>query len=277
MLKTRVLTALILLAGFAPALFFFPQIAWAWLAALLAAPVAWEWGGLLRLQRGWRLGVAFLAFCLAALAIVFVPAALGIDGFDVSTAWSFGRWFYFPAAIFWGLLLPFWLHERWSLANPALGLAVGAVVLFPSLLAFVQLRMLGPLSLFAILAIAWVADIAAYFAGRRFGRRKLAPSISPGKTWAGVVGAVAGVLLYGFVVTPWLPAVLRPSIPVLAVVLVVLTTLGIVGDLLESLLKRQAGLKDSSDLLPGHGGILDRIDSQTSTLPVVALLWLACA
>lgn len=277
MLKTRVLTALLLLAGFAPALFFMPQTAWACLVAALAAPVAWEWGGLLRLRSAARLGLAAVTLALSAFAVVLVPSALGVGSFDPASAWAFGRWLYLPAVVFWTALLPLWLYGRWPLTNPAIGLVVGAIVVFPALLAVVQLRMLGPWPLLAILAIAWVADIAAYFAGRRFGKRKLAPSISPGKTWAGVAGAILGVLVYGFAVAPWLPEVSLPAPPLLAALLLMLTALGVVGDLFESLLKRHAGLKDSSNLLPGHGGILDRIDSQMPTLPIVAFLWLACA
>jgi phosphatidate cytidylyltransferase len=142
------------------------------------------------------------------------------------------------------------------------------------LLALVQLRQLGPLTLVCTMAIVWAADVAAYFAGRAFGKSKLAPSISPGKTWAGAWGAVVGVLAYGFIASAWLPEALQKSLLLFAMSLVGLTILSIVGDLFESLLKRQADLKDSSNILPGHGGILDRIDSLTSTLPIVATLWL---
>ena len=127
------------------------------------------------------------------------------------------------------------------------------------------------------MAVVWVADIAAYFTGRAFGRRKLAPSISPGKTWEGAAGAAVAVLAFGFGVLAMRGAELQGGVAVIAVVLLAWTAVSIVGDLFESLLKRQAGLKDSGNILPGHGGILDRIDSLTSTLPMVALgaVWLA--
>jgi len=119
----------------------------------------------------------------------------------------------------------------------------------------------------------WVADIAAYFAGRAWGRHKLAPSISPGKTWEGVGGAVVGVMAYG--VGGALVAGISPLAKLVwAPLLVALTAVSIVGDLFESMIKRQAGVKDSSNLLPGHGGFLDRLDSQTSTLPLAALILL---
>ena len=126
----------------------------------------------------------------------------------------------------------------------------------------------------------WVADIAAYFVGRAIGRRKLAPGISPGKSWEGALGAVAFVLVYGFVVALGWPALGLPraadpsSVLGFAAALMLITAVGIVGDLFESLAKRQAGVKDSGNLLPGHGGVLDRIDSLTSTLPLVSLAWL---
>ena len=277
MLKTRVITALLLLAGFLLAVFYLPPLGWAWLVAGLSAIAGWEWGGFMRLRQSARLAVGAGVLVLSSLAILFVPAAMGGEGWSETVAWQLGRWLYLPAAVFWVLVLPFWLWRRWPLPGQAGGLFVGALILLPTLLAIVQLRQLGAWTLVCTLAVVWAADIAAYFAGRTFGKRKLAPNISPGKTWAGAWGAVIGVLVYGFLAASWLPAALQPSLPLFAAALIVLTVLSIVGDLFESLLKRQAGLKDSSNVLPGHGGILDRIDSQTSTLPLVALVWLVSA
>ncbi|MGV0951420.1 MAG: phosphatidate cytidylyltransferase, partial [Azonexus sp.] len=153
------------------------------------------------------------------------------------------------------------------------GLIVGLVVLFPAWLALVQLRVAGPGVLLAILAIVWMADVAAYFSGKRFGKHKLAPSISPGKTWEGAIGGGIGVVLYGIALR--LGFAFEPvGLPLWVFGLLAVTAISIMGDLYESMLKRQAGIKDSSNVLPGHGGVLDRIDSLTSTLPVVALLWL---
>lgn len=274
MLRTRVVTALALLAGLLPALFLLPPLAWAWLVAAIAALAGWEWGGFLRLAQPARLLVGSGFFAVCAAVILLFPAALGGSGWSPALAWEFGRWLYLPSALFWLCALPFWLWRRWPLPGLLGGLLVGAVVLLPTCLALVQLRQLGPAVLLAVMAIVWAADVAAYFAGRAFGKRKLAPAISPGKTWAGAWGAVAGVLVYGFAAADFLPPTLQRGAAVFALILVGLTVLGIVGDLFESLLKRQAGIKDSSNILPGHGGILDRIDSQTSTLPLVALLWL---
>jgi phosphatidate cytidylyltransferase len=147
------------------------------------------------------------------------------------------------------------------------------LLLFSTWLALVQLRTLGPVVLLAFFALAWVADIAAYFSGRAWGKHKLAPSISPGKTWEGAFGAIAGVLLYGMAARVGFGFDLI-AMPLWILLLVGMTAVSIIGDLYESLLKRQAGIKDSSNVLPGHGGVLDRIDSLTSTMPLFALLWL---
>jgi phosphatidate cytidylyltransferase len=122
----------------------------------------------------------------------------------------------------------------------------------------------------AALILVWVADTAAYFAGRKWGRRKLAPSISPGKTWEGAWGGLAAAVAYAIICGTFLLGTM--GWPALVVAAAVLTAISIVGDLFESAAKRQAGVKDSGALLPGHGGILDRIDSATAVLPVAALL-----
>ena len=127
--------------------------------------------------------------------------------------------------------------------------------------------------LFAV-AINWVGDTFAFYFGKNFGKHKLAPSVSPGKTWEGAIGAGVAVLVYGVLLRDSTAGEFFHAIPLwlLLPALVVLTAVSIVGDLFESLLKRQAGIKDSSQLLPGHGGVLDRIDSLTSTLPLLALI-----
>ena len=184
---------------------------------------------------------------------------------------------YVFSGLFWIFVVPLWLRGKWALSNPMLASLVGFIVLVPTALAMMQLRTMGPWVLLGTMAVVWVADIAAYFSGRAFGRHKLAPSISPGKTWEGAIGAVVAVLLFGFGVLTWQGASNPGGAMVVAAGLVLWTAISIIGDLFESLLKRQAGLKDSGTILPGHGGILDRIDSLTSTLPLVALgaVWLA--
>jgi phosphatidate cytidylyltransferase len=219
------------------------------------------------------LGVAVALIC-AAIGVLD-PAALSIEPGNPDAAWRLGRWFYVPAAAFWLLLVPLWMNRRWALPKSAVGLLIGAVLIFPTWLALVQLRQAGPLVLLSIMAVVWLADIAAYFFGRTFGKHKLAPSISPGKTWEGAIGGGVAVLAYGFALSSRLPDALSSNYGALFLVLILLVAISIIGDLFESLLKRQAGLKDSSNVLPGHGGVLDRIDSLTSTLPLVALVWLS--
>ena len=277
MLKTRVVTALVLLAVFLAALFCLPPLGWLLFATLVAAVAAWEWGALMALAGASRValgvGLAVIGLGLALLD----PAALGLAPGFAEAGWRLGRWFYVPAAAFWLLGAPLWLRRRWPLPKSLLGVAIGLLLILPTWLALVQLRQVGALALIAIMAVVWLADIAAYFFGRAFGRHKLAPAISPGKTWEGAAGGALAVVVYGFALAPRLPGVLADNFPLLLLVLIVLTAISVMGDLFESLLKRLAGLKDSSNVLPGHGGVLDRIDSLTSTLPLVALVWLATA
>jgi len=267
MLKTRIVTALVLLALVLPSLFFLPQAYWALLVALFIGVAAWEWGGLLGFDQTKRVLTGAAQAMLCAAAVLLDPAA--IDG--ALSPWVMVS--YGIAALFWCAVIPFWLRAKWKLPHGLPGLLVGLVVLFPTWLALVQLRVTGPGVLLAIMATVWMADIAAYFSGKTFGKHKLAPTISPGKTWEGALGAGVGVILYGIVLR--LAFSFAPvGLPLWMLGLLALTAISIMGDLYESMLKRQAGIKDSSNVLPGHGGVLDRIDSLTSTLPVVALLWL---
>jgi phosphatidate cytidylyltransferase len=171
------------------------------------------------------------------------------------------------AAAFWLLIVPIWLLRG---VNPEQRIALivaGFAVLVPAALA---LAVLPPASVLEVLVLVWVADTAAYFVGRAWGRRKLAPAISPSKTWEGAWGGVAGAVAYAIIGGTLLTGV--GAWPVYAVAAVLLGAISIVGDLFESAAKRQAGVKDSGTLLPGHGGILDRIDSATAALPIAALL-----
>jgi phosphatidate cytidylyltransferase len=270
MLKTRIVTALVLLALVLPSLFFLPQAYWALLVALFIGVAAWEWGGLLGFDQTKRVLTGAAQATLCAAAVLLDPAA--IDG--ALSPWVMVS--YGIAALFWCAVIPFWLRAKWKLPHGLPGLLVGLVVLFPTWLALVQLRVIGPGVLLAIMATVWMADIAAYFSGKTFGKHKLAPTISPGKTWEGAIGAGIGVVLYGVALR--LGFSFEPvGLPLWVLGLLAVTAISIMGDLYESMLKRQAGIKDSSNVLPGHGGVLDRIDSLTSTLPVVALLWLLVA
>lgn len=266
MLRTRVATALVLVVVFAAALFFLPPPGWAVLAAALLALAAWEWGGLARITGVLRAGYAALLVALF-VACVFEPRT-AVTG-----------WAYYGAAVFWLLLAPLWLWRRPLFRSAWVPLAAGLVVLVPAFCAFVELWDRGRVVLLSSMMLVWISDSAAYFAGRRFGRRPLAPSISPGKTWEGVFGALAAVAAYGIVWTVvaastpaagWHVWPVEAPVALLSLVLI-LAAAGIVGDLFESQMKRAAGVKDSGRLLPGHGGLLDRVDALTAVLPLAAL------
>ena len=252
MLKQRLITALILLPLFFLALYFLPVVPWVILTLAIALIGAWEWGGIAGYSSKER-----WFYVMATLVVALVLWVWGEIGRGAAFA---------LAALFW--LLPAWLWFlfQWRLKN-ALGLAfLGWLVLLPTWLALGYLREKGPNLLLVILMVVWLADSAAYFVGRRFGRHKLAPAVSPGKSREGVYGALAAVTLFGALLVKlvlaswWLIAAFW-----------MMTFLSIVGDLFESWLKRVAGIKDSGTILPGHGGVLDRIDGLTSTLPVAAM------
>ena len=274
MLKTRIVTALVLLCIFLSALFYLPPEGWLVFVSLIAVVAAWEWGALMGLNKNHRLLTGLGMFCVCALIAALAPEALRLKGDFADSAWSLGRWFYTPAAAFWLLAVPLWMKRRWLLPKSTPGFLVGAVLILPTWLALAQLRALGPLPVIAVMATVWLADIAAYFVGRALGRHKLAPGISPGKTWEGAIGGGFAVVVYGFVLSPHLPQIVSGNYLVLFLFLALVAAISVIGDLFESMLKRQAGLKDSSSILPGHGGVLDRIDSLTSTLPLVSLIWL---
>ncbi|MGP1675809.1 MAG: phosphatidate cytidylyltransferase [Burkholderiales bacterium] len=275
MLKTRVITALVLLVLFLAALFWLPLRAWAVFAGVLVVPAAWEWGRLIKLRRlACGLYVVLVAASCASL-YGWTQGNTPIGQHGAQTA------AYLVASLFWVVVVPLWLWRSWLPRSRWLAALTGLVVLVPTWLALVELRNLGPALLLLLMSVAWISDSAAYFAGRRFGRRKLAPSISPGKTWEGVAGAVLAVSVYAalwsYAWPQYFPQALK-SMPYTAfgmlLFLWLLTAVGIYGDLFESALKRHAGVKDSGVLLPGHGGVLDRIDALTAVLPVAALGYL---
>jgi phosphatidate cytidylyltransferase len=181
------------------------------------------------------------------------------------------------ATLVWLLVVPAWLVRGWRPSTAVLP-AVGVLVLLSTWIAIVQIHAHSPGLLLALMAVVWVADTAAYFAGRRFGRHKLAPSISPGKTREGAYGALFAVGAYALALLPlgarsgYAQAIGAGAAAGWVVLLVLLALLSIFGDLFESLLKRQRGVKDSGSVLPGHGGVLDRIDALTAAMPAAALI-----
>lgn len=263
MLRTRIITALVIAALLIPAIFLLDDTAWAIATAAITGIAAWEFARLAGFSTVGQVVFGLLVGLLGMLAATLLPPG------ELS---SLGRTGLLFSAAFWLAVVPFWLRARWQVTTRWKMVLVGLVVLLPTWYALIAIRSQGPAWLFSALLLVALADIAAYFSGRAFGKRKLAPNISPGKTWEGAYGAMLAVTSF-VLVGQWVLGGFDPArMFVLVLAMPLLTLVSIAGDLFESLLKRQAGLKDSSQLLPGHGGVLDRIDSHTAALPLIALL-----
>ena len=273
MLKQRVITAIVLLAILLPALFYktpFPFIA---IALLMVAAGAWEWGRLNGLTQAGSMGLSVA--CVLACGLSWygglLEKSLPMLWAAAGAAWVLVGGGLLRAGVAGWPRIPKWLR-----------LAGGLVVLWLAWLAIGQARVIGIQFLLSVLLLVWVADIFAYFAGRTFGGRfsksKLAPSISPGKSWEGVWGGVAGVVVLSLAWVFWGGQTLysqlaeRHGMPMMLLAVIFLAAMSVVGDLVESLIKRSAGVKDSSGLLPGHGGVLDRVDALLPTLPLAMML-----
>lgn len=265
-LRRRTLTAFALGPLVIAAVLWLPTPGFALFFTLVVLASAWEWCALAGIEsRPWRVGY-LLVLALAMGALWLWP---GLQ------LWSFGL-----SVLWWGaqtrrLLL---VQEVGTVSGPEPGLLpVGLLVLVVPWAALIHLHAfprLGPESVLALLILIWTADSLAYFVGRRWGRAKLAPAVSPGKTRAGVYGALAGAAVCGLVFAGVLGLDLGHTL-LLVTICGLTAMISVVGDLYESLLKRRRGLKDSSQLLPGHGGLLDRIDSLTAAAPlfVLGLTW----
>ena len=266
MLKSRVITALILLVVFLLALFELPIAGWVALVILLVLQGASEWARLSKFS-----STNANLFWWSTLLMM-----LGMTWYDSQHSYQQQLLAHLPiyavSALLWVIIVPTWLIAGWKIKQPLLLALTGWAVLIPTGLAMLDLRVISPWLLLFMMGLVWVADISAYFAGRRFGKSKLAPNISPGKTWEGVAGAILGVSAYVLVV--WFNAKFEFGgvLPFMLLASWWWVGLAVIGDLFESAIKRQAGVKDSGALLPGHGGLLDRIDALTSTLPLAALV-----
>lgn len=285
MLKQRVLTALVLLAVLLPALLHDDPV-WLRLVVLVMVTAgAWEWGRM----NGLRSAGA------VALAVVMLLAGL-LTGGSIGWLMQPHPWLWLCAGSLWVLGSAALVRAGvpgWARVPRLVRVPVGLLTLWVAGVAVVQARDLGVNFLLSALALVWAADIFAYFAGRALGQRfvrvKLAAAISPGKSWEGAVGGALGVVLVAslWVVADAHWAAQMPSLytllhrhggaGMLVVAVLFLTAMSVIGDLVESLIKRSAGVKDSSQLLPGHGGVLDRIDALLPTLPLAMMLasWLA--
>ncbi len=262
MLKQRVLAAAVLIPGFLLALFYSTPLIWECLIGVVTLLAAWEWARIAGFEMAGRAGYVM------AVAILLLGQFL--FGLPPQLIWG-------AVLVFWLLIVPLWLAQHWIVQQGWLLALVGLVVLLPTWQAFVSLREKGVLLLMFLMGLVWIADIAAYTFGRIWGKHKLAPRISPGKTWEGVAGALLCGALYTMIWHLLAPDALVHFVGFTALKLaffsLFLVAISIVGDLFESHMKRCAGVKDSGHLIPGHGGILDRIDSQTSILPI-AVAWL---
>jgi len=275
MLKTRVLTAVVLIPLVLAALFGLDTLSWGLLTLVVVTIAASEWARLAAFRApGSALFV--IATIVLGLGLLFAPGM----GFMTGSGWP--EWVVLcvcgAATLFWLLIIPPWLYLGWRVTSRAVLCAIGWLVLIATWVAVVQIQARSPGMLLALMAIVWVADTAAYFAGRRFGRRKLAPAISPGKTWEGVYGALFAVGAYALALLPlaarngYAQTLTAGAVVAWVALVLVLAAMSVAGDLFESLLKRQRGVKDSGHVLPGHGGVLDRIDALTAAMPAAALV-----
>ncbi len=251
----RVITAVVLLAVFVPALFFATPLFWALLIALVAGAAGYEWARISAFP-AYMPAVYGLGMSALSVIVYFMP------GHAQAMLILFAM-----AAIFWVLVAPLWLANRLRGEGFFVRALVGTLIILPTWAAIINLRERSPWLLLGVMALVWIADIAAYYAGRRFGRHKLAPEISPGKSWEGVLGAVLALVLYASAISA---AIIGLRIFGALILAAALLYFSILGDLFESWMKRLAGMKDSGTLLPGHGGVLDRIDALSSALPIAA-------
>ena len=278
MLKQRIITALLLLAVLLPALFYPSPVPFGIVMLALIGAAAWEWGRL----NGYGarmclfLGAEMVVLCVLSWWLGLLNQSLFGVWLVASAAWVIGGAALLRAGV-----------PGWATVPRGIRLVGGLLALWVAWLAAVQARVVGINFLLSIFLLVWVADIGAYFAGRAFGlkftRNKLAPSISPGKSWEGVWGGMLGVLVLALA---WIAAdaSMQASVAslytrlaargwwLLLIGVVFLAAMSVVGDLVESLVKRSAGAKDSSNLLPSHGGVLDRVDALLPALPIALML-----
>lgn len=303
MLRQRVITALILVALLLPTLLV--DVAWpfALFTLVFMGAAGWEWSRLNQADgpRAWVLGAAVVGGCLGAAQAFHLP----LWHSDSSTpmpihvhAWGHAQAGFMTPALLWLAALALWVlggavalrhgPTHWLSVPQWLRRLLGGCLLVLAWMALVESKAQGLNFLLSVLCLVFAADIGAYFGGRAFGRRKLAPSISPGKSWEGVWSGMLAVVLLAWGWT-WVDQHLGVDSPSLYsrlqwglgwggafLALLLMAALSVVGDLFESLIKRQVGAKDSSQLLPGHGGVLDRIDALLPVLPAALALLSFC-
>ena len=274
MLKQRIITALVLLAILLPALFA-SQPEWTMgVALILMVLAAWEWGQLNGYSKkiSWLIALDCVALCAVAWKFGLPYRSTPGVWLFLGTAWVLGGAWLLKIGV-----------TGWPALHKWMRIVGGLLAISGAWLAVAQARVIGINFLLSVLVLVWAADVFAYFSGRAFGKRKLAPSISPGKSWEGVWGGMVGVVL---LCAAWVWGDQNLQAGVLSlysrlykvgwwfalVAVLFMALMSVVGDLVESLVKRAAGAKDSSNLLPGHGGVLDRVDALLPTLPLAMML-----
>lgn len=262
MLKTRIITAIALIAAFIPALFMLPNTYWAMLTLIITLLALHEWAQMVRLSHR-QIALYLLGSLLVGLVIISHVLHNNLHYFFYQAIAVFAL-----ISFFWVLIVPLWFAKQIKLRGLIAKVLLGWLLMLPLWLALICAKIVDPKLVLVLLATIWIADSAAYFAGKNFGKHKLAPSISPGKTWEGVAGALIGVTIFGAILYGYFGVHSLVIFPGLWLV----TLLGVMGDLFESMIKRQMNLKDSGSLLPGHGGILDRIDGVIPSFPIAILM-----
>jgi len=280
MLKTRVITAVVLLALFIPILFFSPTIILSLVVSIIISLAAWEWGRFI-----WGVKSRFpiyYSLMIQLLLVILIYCIHLDDDALVSRLNDLMSSILWISIIFWLFAVPIILSRKLQFSiqkNTSLFKIVGVVIFMSDWYAFMLLRDTGLWVLLSVLMVVWTADIGAYFTGKKLGKHKLAPQLSPGKSIEGAIGGMVAVCILGIIFYAgnlsssnffnmigqqysWL---------ILIPLSIFLAGMSVVGDLFESQLKRLSSMKDSSGLLPGHGGVLDRIDALLPVLPIAAL------
>jgi phosphatidate cytidylyltransferase len=280
MLKTRVITAVVLLALFIPILFFSPTIILSLVVSIIISLAAWEWGRFI-----WGVKSRFpiyYSLMIQLLLVILIYCIHLDDDALVSRLNDLMSSILWISIIFWLFAVPIILSRKLQFSiqkNTSLFAIVGVVIFMSDWYAFMLLRDTGLWVLLSVLMVVWTADIGAYFTGKKLGKHKLAPQLSPGKSIEGAIGGMVAVCILGIIFYAgnlsssnffnmigqqysWL---------ILIPLSIFLAGMSVVGDLFESQLKRLSSMKDSSGLLPGHGGVLDRIDALLPVLPIAAL------
>jgi phosphatidate cytidylyltransferase len=263
MLKQRIITALILLPVVVLAILYLPHPAFALLWAVVLNLAAWEWSALSRLRSSASRITWLFVIDAALLALWFnINVSVITDSVMLLAA---GFWVVVAVSLIFDITRR--MADLSAMAYRAVSITAGVLVIVPAWLALVLLHASQTSSVLLIFCLVWSADTGAYFAGRRFGKRKLAPSISPGKSWEGVIGGLllSLALVYVWSVMGGIPQAEQVAFMIIAMIAVMTS---IYGDLLESVFKRVSGIKDSGQILPGHGGAMDRLDSITAAGPI---------